>query len=112
MSKLLCLSDRDFNQTIQDIGPPFLVEFWASWCPPCKMAEPVLEELAQEEEKRVRIAKINVDQNPRTASIYKISGIPTFIIFNSGRVICRRTGVQSKQQLEEMLTEAGISPVS
>jgi thioredoxin 1 len=106
MSDLLNLSDKNFNQIVQNNKDlPLLVDFWASWCPPCKMVEPVLEELAKEEAGKLIVAKINVDQNPKAAAAYEISGVPTFMIFRAGTLVSRRTGAQSKQQLKQMLAE-------
>ncbi|MFC1576145.1 thioredoxin [Candidatus Omnitrophota bacterium] len=108
MNNLLCLNDKNFNETLLNTDLPLLVDFWASWCPPCKMVEPVLNELSEEEKGKLKIAKINVDQNRRTADAYGVSGVPTFIIFNSGKMVCQRVGAQSKQQLKDMLKEAGV----
>ncbi|MFC1577354.1 thioredoxin [Candidatus Omnitrophota bacterium] len=108
MSGLLHLSDKNFTEVINGSGLPVLVDFWASWCPPCKMVEPVLEELAEEEKDKIRIAKVNVDQSRRAASDHNIIGVPTFIIFNSGKAVCRRTAAQSKKQLKDMLKEARV----
>lgn len=82
---------------------PVLVDFWASWCPPCKMTEPLIDKLAQKYDGKVKIGKINVDQNPRTAAKYGIKGIPTFITFKSGEIVEKRVGAQTEEQLRKML---------
>lgn len=105
MSHELRFTDADFEKEVIESDLPVLVDFWASWCPPYKMVEPVIKDLAEEYNGRLKIGKLNVDQNPQMASRYVIQGVPTFIVFDSGKVRQRRTGVQSKAQLEEMLSE-------
>jgi thioredoxin 1 len=99
----LTFTDDNFKEEVLDSDIPVLVDFWASWCPPCKMMEPVIKKLAEEYAGKIKIGKLNVDQNPKIASKYKIRGVPTFLIFNSGKIVGRRTGAQSKEQLEQML---------
>ena len=108
MKKPLLLTDKNFREEVLESKIPVLVDFWASWCPPCKMTEPTIQELAQNLDGVIKIAKINVDQNPISASEYQIMGVPTFIIFRNGNEIARRVGAQSKQQLLDMLEEVGI----
>lgn len=97
------LTDINFDQKVVQSDLPVLVDFWASWCPPCKMVEPILEELAVEYSGLLTIAKLHVDQNPRTRDRYQILGVPTFVLFRDGQDIARRTGAQSKGQLRQML---------
>lgn len=108
MSRVLRLTDKSFESVVLDADTPVLVEFWGSWCPPCKMMEPTLEQLAVDYEGRLRVGKINVDQNPRMAIQYKIQGAPTFIAFLGGEIVARRTGAQSQAQLEKLLDQAGV----
>lgn len=103
MSQVLRLTDRNFEQDVFQSEIPVMVDFWASWCPPCKMVEPVIEDLASEYADTIKFGKINIDQNPRVATEYQIKGVPTFILFNSGKIVERRVGAQSKEQLKEML---------
>ena len=103
MKKLLVLNDKSFSKEVLEPNVPVLVDFWASWCPPCKMVEPILEEIARAYGQRVKIGKINVDQNPYMATAYTISGVPTFIVFDGGREVVRRIGSQSKKQLCSMI---------
>jgi thioredoxin 1 len=105
MSHELRFTDANFEKEVIKSDLPVLVDFWASWCPPCKMVEPVIRDLAEQYNGRAKIGKLNVDQNPKTGSKYAIQGVPTFIVFNSGKEIQRRTGAQSKAQLQEMLSE-------
>ena len=104
----MIITDKTFNKEVLDSEIPVLVDFWASWCPPCKMVEPVIKELAGSYDGKLKVSKINVDQNPTSAANYKIMGVPTFIIFRSGEVLTQCTGAQSRQQLEDMIKEAGI----
>jgi thioredoxin 1 len=102
MSQVLRLTDRNFKEEVFQSQIPVLVEFSASWCVPSQQMKPMLEKVAQEYAGRLKIGNLNVDQNPRTASKYQIMGCPTFILLNSGKVINRRLGAQSKKQLLEM----------
>jgi thioredoxin 1 len=103
MNQVSRLTDRNFEEEINQSGVPILVEFWASWCPPCKMVDPVLDELAEEYIGKVKIGKLNVDQNPITGSKYVVNGVPTFILFNSGEPVGRKVGAQSKNQLRKII---------
>ena len=105
MGQAVRVTDKTFSLEVLEAGRPVLVDFWASWCPPCKMVEPVLEELAQEYEDRVLICKLHVDRNPKTRAKYQIFGVPTFAVFRDGELVSRRTGAQSKGQLESLLGE-------
>ena len=96
---------KEFNDKI------IVIDFWAVWCAPCKMIEPVIEELTQDLDGIVKILKVNVDCHPMSASDYRITGVPTFVIFKDGKEISRRIGAQSKQQLLEMVKDAGIESV-
>lgn len=103
------VTDRTFKDYVINSTLPVLVDFWASWCPPCKMMEPTINDLAHVLNGTIRLVKINVDQNPINGLNYKITGVPTFIIFKDGKEVVRRIGAQSKQQLLDMLKQAGIN---
>ncbi len=105
MGQVLRLTDANFEQEVLEADTPVLVDFWASWCPPCKMVEPVIAELATEYDGRLKVGKLNVDQNPRAAARHNIMGVPTFIVFSAGEAGERRTGAQSKAQLQDMLRD-------
>jgi thioredoxin 1 len=104
--KTMKLTDVTFDDEVLRSDVPVLVDFWASWCPPCKMVEPLMDEIAAELNGAFKVTKINVDQNPKSGARYKISGVPTFVTFVKGEPIERRVGAQSKEQLLEMITRA------
>ena len=104
MEKQLLLTDNNFKKEVFESRMPVLVDFWASWCPPCKMVEPVIEELAIELD-NMKIGKINVDQNPKIQASLNITGVPTFILFKDGRILKRGIGAHSKQQLINMIKD-------
>jgi thioredoxin 2 len=103
-SKPVVVTDQTFErEALQARGRPVLVDCWAPWCGPCRMIAPVLDQLAAESQGRYRIAKLNVDENPQTASRFQIASIPTMLIFKDGQLIDRLIGVQPKQAIAERL---------
>lgn len=99
------LTDKDFENEVIKSDIPVLVEFWASWCPPCKMMEPLLVKLLQEYEGRLKIKKINVDRNKATASKHEIRGVPTFIIFEKGKAVESLVAAQTEGGLKQMISK-------
>jgi thioredoxin 2 len=103
-TKPITLTDATFAREVLDArGVPILVDYWAEWCGPCRMFAPVLDELAAESNGRYRIAKLNVDENPRTAAQYNIRSIPTMLVFKDGTVVDRIVGALPKQEIAARL---------
>ncbi len=100
----ITVSDANFKDTVAS-DRPVLVDFWAEWCGPCRMVEPVLEELANEYSDKITIAKLNVDENPQTAANHDVMSIPTLILFKDGVERKRIVGARPKHQLVAELSE-------
>ena len=99
------LTNSTFDETVASAELPVVVDFWAEWCGPCKMIAPALEEIASEQSGRIRIAKLNVDDNPDTARRYEVMSIPTLMVFNNGSLEKRLVGARSKGQLMAELAQ-------
>jgi len=97
--KILYVTDANFDAEVLKSPEPVLVDYWADWCGPCKMIAPVLEEVAEEFDGKVRIAKLNIDENPNTPPKFGIRGIPTLMLFKDGAVEATKVGAVSKSQL-------------
>jgi len=106
MGEPIAIDDNDFDQIVLQAETPVLVDFWAPWCAPCRLVAPVVEELAREYEGRVSFTKLNVDQNPKTASKYGIMSIPTLLIFKKGKPASHIVGFRPKAELKRSLDEA------
>ena len=100
------VSDADFEAQVLKAAEPVVVDFWAEWCGPCKMIAPVLDEIAGTLGDKVKIVKLNVDENPATASKYGIMSIPTLMLFKNGELASRQVGAAPKQKLEQWITAA------
>ena len=97
--------DAEFEETVLKSDVPALVDFWAEWCAPCRTLAPTIEELAVEYEGKAKIGKLNVDQNPKTATTYGIRSIPTLLLFKGGQVIQQVVGVKTKAEIKAILDE-------
>jgi thioredoxin len=102
-TKPIVVTDASFPADVERSPLPVLVDAWAAWCGPCRMIAPVIEELAAEMAGRVRVAKLNVDENPATAARFGLRSIPTLLIFNQGREVDRIVGVQPKSEISRRL---------
>jgi thioredoxin 1 len=100
------VSDTTFESEVLKATGPVVVDFWAEWCGPCRMIAPALEEIAGTLDGKVKIVKLNVDENPQTAAKYGIQSIPTLMIFKNGQMASRQIGAAPKQKLEQWITTA------
>jgi len=103
LDKPVDITDNTFDSEVLSAAGPVLVDCWAPWCGPCRMVGPVLEQLAREYAGQVKIAKLNVDENPRIASRYSIRSIPTMLLFNRGEMVNSMVGALPKQEIERHL---------
>ncbi len=106
MSKPVAVTDNDFDQIVLQAETPVLVDFWAPWCQPCLMIAPVLDELAGEYDGRLSIVRMDVDQNPKTATKYSVMSIPTLLVFKQGKPISHMVGFRPKAELKRNLDAA------
>jgi thioredoxin 1 len=102
-ANIITLSDSSFDETVKSSESPVLVDFWAEWCGPCKMISPILEEIAAEQEGRLQVAKLNVDENLESARRFEVMSIPTMILFKDGEAQHRIVGAKGKGQLTQEL---------
>ena len=102
--EIVTLDDATFDEHVKSSDVPVLVDFWAEWCGPCKMISPVLEEIAEEQDGKVRIAKLNIDDNLDVTRRCDVMSIPTLILFKDGEVAARLIGAKPKGQLLEEIS--------
>ena len=107
--KPLHLTDANFESEVLKSDKPVLVDFWAAWCGPCRMMNPVIEELAKDYDGVAEVGKLNVDENSNTAAAYGVRSIPTVLLFKDGKVAETFVGVGSKQQYEQALGQAAVA---
>ena len=105
MSHAVTVTDADFESVVEQNAGLTVVDFWATWCAPCRMIAPVLEQLAEEYSGKARVAKLDVDTNVRTASRFQVRSIPTLLFFKNGKVVDQVIGAVPKQQLEMKFKE-------
>ena len=100
------ISDESFDEEVLQSERPVLIDYWAEWCGPCKMIAPVLDEIATEYSDRLKVVKLNIDDNPQTPPKYGIRGIPTLMVFKNGQVEATKVGAVSKAQLTAFLDDS------
>jgi thioredoxin 1 len=103
---LMHINDSNFEQEVLKSAKPSLVDFWAPWCGPCKAIGPLLEELAKDYKDRINIVKVNVDDNPKTAAMYGVRGIPTLLLIKDGKNLDTLVGLVPKDRLETFIKKA------
>ena len=105
MAQATDVTEDSFKTEVLESDIPVLVDFWAAWCGPCRAVAPVLEQIAEEQDGKLRIAKLNVDENPNIAAEYRITSIPAMKVFHNGEVATTIIGAKPKQALEQDLAE-------
>ena len=105
-SSLIHVNDKNFASEVLSSTIPVLVDFWATWCGPCRSISPIVEELAKEFMGKVKVTKLNVDESPATPSQYGVRGIPTLILFKGGKILDQIVGAVPKARLKSMIEKA------
>jgi thioredoxin len=100
------VTDATFDEEVKNSDIPVIVDFWAEWCGPCRMIGPALEELSEEYEGKIKIAKVNVDENPNTPMTLGVRGIPALFMFKDGQVVSNKTGAAPKSVLQQWIESA------
>ncbi len=103
--KVVTITDAEFESSVLQSDKPVILDFWAEWCQPCKMLSPTVEAIAGEYEEKVKVGKLNVDDNPNIATKYGIRGIPTLLFFKGGEVVQQMVGVKSKAEIKKVIDE-------
>ena len=101
--KVVTITDAEFESSVLQSDKPVILDFWAEWCQPCKMLSPTVEAIAGEYEEKIKVGKLNVDDNPNTATKYGIRGIPTLLFFKDGEVVQQMVGVKSKAEIKKVI---------
>jgi thioredoxin 1 len=104
MAELTHVTDASFEADVAESSKPVLMDFWAPWCGPCRMMEPVLKEVSDEYAERISVCKLNVDENPNTATKFEVLSIPTLLVFEGGQVVKKLVGAMPKKKLIDELS--------
>jgi len=99
----LVLTDKNFSEEVFKSQKPVLVDFWAEWCMPCQMITPIIQEIADEFGEKIKIGKLNVDENPLISTTFSVDAIPTLILFKNGKIVQKFIGVQPKEVITEII---------
>ena len=99
----LSINKENFQQEVLKASQPVLIDFWAPWCGPCKMFSPVIDEIAEEQKEKVKVAKINIEEEPELAREFHVMSIPTLILVKDGKAAARSVGARPKHEVEQML---------
>ena len=105
MKNYVTLTDENFEQEVGKSDKPVLVDFWAPWCMPCQMLAPAIEAIADKYSNKVKVGKLNTDENVNTAMQYQIRGIPSLLVYQNGEVVDRIVGVVPKESIEQVLNQ-------
>lgn len=101
----ISVTDQNFQSEVLNSSEPVVVDFWAEWCGPCKMMSPIVDEISGELSGKVKVVKINIDENPNIPTQYGIRGIPTFMVFKGGQLVETKVGGMSKSQFADWITK-------
>jgi thioredoxin 1 len=104
--KLVTITDSNFDNEVLKSSQPVLIDFWATWCGPCRAIAPVVEQLAGEYSGRVKVGKVDIDANPKTPTQYDVRSIPTLLVFKQGKVVGQIVGAVPKPKIEELIKKA------
>jgi thioredoxin 1 len=104
--KIVNVTDASFENDVLKSTQPVLIDFWATWCGPCRAIAPVVEQLAGEYEGKVKVVKVNIDENPKTPTQYDVRSIPTLLMFKDGKVVGQIVGAVPKPKIEELVKKA------
>lgn len=105
MSNLVNATDSNFQNEVLEAEKPVLVDFWAPWCGPCRMVGPVVEQIAGEYQEKMKVVKVNVDDNPQTAAQYGVMSIPTLVVFKDGKAVQKMVGYMPKEQMKSQIDQ-------
>lgn len=106
--QVIHVTEQDFEQQVLESDLPVLVDYWAEWCGPCKMIGPLIDELADDYQGRLKVVKLNIDENRSISVQYSVRGIPTLMLFHDGKVQGTKVGALGKSQLKEFVESAGV----